>query len=88
MIAADLDDRVYGHAADCAELLAESPWIANPHDRIRDWIRRGKLHPRGEFDGRPVYAMADVYRVEKATRRHGKRGQLLTRVLSIAQDAH
>lgn len=82
MIAADLDDQLYGHAKDCADLLAQSG-IPNAHMLIRNWIRRGKLLECGRYDGRPVYAMADVYRVELATRRNGKRGRRLTPVGSM-----
>lgn len=82
MIAADLEDQLYGHAKDCADVLTESG-IPNAHDLLRDWIRRGKLHPVAHFEGRPVYRMADIYRVELATRRNGKRGRRLTSAPSI-----
>ena len=80
--------QLYGHAPDLAEHLP----IPNAYDRIRDWIRSGKLQPHTDpagqiivWDGRPVYAMADVYRVELATRQAGKRARNLTRWADFAQ---
>lgn len=77
MIVEDREGIEYGHAADCAKALAESG-IPNAHQLVRDWVRRGKLESILEFDGRPVYRMSDVYEVELATRRNGKRGRKLT----------
>lgn len=74
----------YGHAADCGRRLAAAG-VHNAEDLVRDWIRRGKISKVTDFDGRPVYRMADVFRVELATRRTGKRGRLLTKRVSIPQ---
>lgn len=83
MIVEAPDGQLYGHATDLAHELADAG-IPNAHDRLRDWIRRDLLHPVTEFDGRPVYALADVHRVELATRRNGKRGAKVDRILAIA----
>jgi len=83
MIATDANGQRYGHAKDCADELT-NVGIPNAHDRIRDWIRRGKLTKTGDYDGRPVYAMADVFRVELATRKAGKRGRRLDNSRTIA----
>lgn len=62
----------YGYAADCGRALAESG-VRNAADRVRDWIRRGLLEPAGALDGRSIYSMTDVQRVELATRKAGRR---------------
>lgn len=64
----------YGHAADCARVLAEHG-MTNAHDRVRDWIRRGLLKPTTTVDGRAVYSMHDVRTVEASTRENGRRGR-------------
>jgi hypothetical protein len=82
-MATSADDRLYGHAKDCADEL-EMVGVTNAHALLRDWIRRKKLKAIAEFDGRPVYAMTDVFRVELATRRNGKRGRRLDKSRTIS----
>lgn len=89
MIVEDPDTlQLYGHAPDLAAQLS----IPNAYDRVRDWIRTGKVQPLTDQDGhelraggRPVYAMADIYAAELATRRNGKRARQLTMWATIAQ---
>ena len=83
MIVETAHGQIYGHASDLAAELSAAG-IPNAHDRLRDWIRRGLVTARLEFDGRPVYALADVHRVELSTRRNGKRGQKVDKILEIA----
>lgn len=72
MIVEGPDGIEYGHAADCARLLAEHG-VPNAHDRVRDWIRRDLVKPVTSIDGRPVYSMADLRGVELRTRKRGRR---------------
>lgn len=88
MIAEHEDGIEYGHAADCARRLANSYTVNgadNANDLLRSWIRRRLIKKTGDFAGRPVYSMADIYRVELATRRNGKRGRTLTKAMSMSQ---
>lgn len=89
MIVEDQDTmQLYGHASDLAKHLS----IPNAHDRVRDWIRAGKVEPLRDSDGEtlmarghPVYAMADLYAAELATRQSGNTRRHLTKWVSIAQ---
>lgn len=79
--------QLYGHPKDLADHLP----IPNAYPLIRDWIRRGLvrqyLDPDGHpvvAEGRPIYAMADVYAAELSTRRNGKRARYLTKWAAIS----
>ena len=74
----------YGHAIDCAHEL-EQRGVVNAEHLVYNWIRRRRLTKVGDFEGRPVYAMADVLRVESATRRNGKRGRRLTLAMAMTE---
>lgn len=85
MIVTDPDGNpTYGHATDCAAVLLNAG-VRNADHLIKNWIRREQLTKIGDFESRPVYAMADVYRVELATRRNGKRGRRLTLAMGMTQ---
>lgn len=85
MIVTDIDGNpTYGHASDCARALNDAG-IRGAQHLIWNWIRRGDLEKIGVYEGRPVYAMIDVYRVERATRRNGKRGRELTRMMGMTE---
>lgn len=68
MIVEGPDGREYGHASDCGERLVELGH-ANGPGLVRRWKASGHLVPRAVVDGRPVYAIDDVMRVELAMRR-------------------
>ena len=67
MIVEAEDGAEYGYIEDIAEdLIARG--IVNAEQRIRDWKRRDLLKAAGYVGRRPVFRMADVLDVEKATR--------------------
>jgi hypothetical protein len=75
------DGREYGTAADIGARLVELGHTNGP-GLIRRWKNAGHLTPIGDIDGRPLYAVDDVMRVELATRKaarhHGGRPRLTT----------
>lgn len=79
MIVEGPDGREYGYAADAGQRLIELGH-ANGPGLVRRWKAAGHLVPARVVDGRPVYAIADVMRVELAMRRsrnqHPGRGRL------------
>jgi hypothetical protein len=53
---------------------------------IRTWASRGLLAPVGRHNGRPMYAMVDVWAVEKSTRTHRGCLRNLTRYAPMSHD--
>lgn len=70
----EIRGELYATATDAAAQLATTGVTAA---RIRDWQRRGLLHPI-RVCGRNWYRMRDVWTVERDTRHHGRRRSLTT----------